>query len=542
MESSDEQIGQQNRWVDRFAVFVLCGLAILALLIVRDYGISNDEEVQHRYGELIVDYYASGFRDTALFNYKNLYLYGGLFDILAVGAAKLLPFDVFVIRHVMSAMTGIAGIAGAWATARLVAGPRAGLIALIALAICGPYFGGMFNHTKDVPFAAAVIWAIYFLLRAARDLPAPRWRDVIGFGLMLGAATGLRAMGLLLVGYAGVLVLMSVPRPFRVADSVAFLPRSALRFAPAIVIGYVIMIAAWPWAWLAPLNPLRAIFSFAHFHYEIRTIVAGEIYRMADVPWWYVPFYLLIKVPLVVYSGVLLAIAASVLAFARDGLSGLHRRHVETAFLVFVAIFPVLCEAIAEGPAFTGMRHFLFILPPLAVIAGIGFDATLNALSPRRWLEAGAAAALLLIFASNVSVLVRLHPYEYMFYNPMVGGLEGAARRYEMDYWVNMMPEAVRVLHDYLGLAAEKSPRIYTVGVCGEKFSFENYADKRLQASPGWLEADFFIAPTQMNCDRLVDGRVVATIRRLGVPIGVVKDRRGLTQKALNQPFDHSLK
>jgi len=542
MESSDEQTGQQNRWVDRFAVFVLCGLAILALLIVRDYGISNDEEVQHRYGELIVDYYASGFRDTALFNYKNLYLYGGLFDILAVGAAKLLPFDVFVIRHVMSAMTGIAGIAGAWATARLVAGPRAGLIALIALAICGPYFGGMFNHTKDVPFAAAVIWAIYFLLRAARDLPAPRWRDVIGFGLMLGAATGLRAMGLLLVGYAGVLVLMSVPRPFRVADSVAFLARSALCFAPAIVIGYVIMIAAWPWAWLAPLNPLRAIFSFAHFHYEIRTIVAGEIYRMADVPWWYVPFYLLIKVPLVVYSGVLLAISALALAFARDGLSGLHRRHVETGFLVFVAIFPVLCEAIAEGPAFTGMRHFLFILPPLAVIAGIGFDATLNALSPRRWLEAGAAAALLLIFASNVSVLVRLHPYEYMFYNPMVGGLEGAARRYEMDYWVNMMPEAVRVLHDYLGLAAEKSPRIYTVGVCGEKFSFENYADKRLQASPGWLEADFFIAPTQMNCDRLVDGRVVATIRRLGVPIGVVKDRRGLTQKALNQPFDHSLK
>ena len=40
-----------------------------------------------------------------------------------------------------------------------------------------------------------------------------------------------------------------------------------------------------------------------------------------------------------------------------------------------------------------------------------------------------------------------------------------------------------------------------------------------------------------MNCDRLVDGRVIATIRRFGVPIGVVKDRRGLTQKALNQPF-----
>jgi hypothetical protein len=538
MESSVARTWQRLGNIDRLAIWLLCGLLVLALLIFRNYGISNDEEVQHRYGELIVNYYASGFRDTALFNYKNLFLYGGLFDIIAVGAAKLLPFDVFLIRHFLSGIIGVAGIAAAWATARLVAGPRAGLIALIALAVCGPYFGGMFNHTKDVPFAAAMIGGIFFLLRAARGLPAPRWLDIVGFGLMLGAATGLRAMGLLLIGYAGLIVLMSVPRPFRFADSAIFLLRSGLRFAPAILIGYLIMIAAWPWASLAPLNPLRAIFSFAHFHYEIRTIVAGEVYRMAEVPWWYVPYYLLIKVPLAVYAGVLCAVAASAWAVSSHGLAHLPRRHVETAFLIFVALFPVLCEAMAEGPAFTGMRHFMFVLPPLAVLAGIGFDAVLKALSPRRWIAASAAGVLALALAWNASVLVRLHPYEYMAYNPLVGGLQGAERRYEMDYWVNMMPEAVQALHDYLGLAKDNSQRVYAVGVCGEKFSFEHYADRRLQASPGWLESDFFIAPTQMNCDRLVDGRVIATIRRSGVLIGVVKDRRGLTQKALNQPFD----
>lgn len=537
MDSAVVDAGSRFRGTDRVSLAILIALAVLAVLLFRDYGISNDEEVQHRYGELIIDYYESGFRDTALFNYKNLYLYGGLFDIVAVGLARLLPFDPFLIRHLLSAMIGVAGMAGVWATARLVGGARAGLIALCAIAVCGPYFGGMFNHTKDVPFAAAVIWAVFFLLRAGRDLPAPRWIDVIGFGLMLGAATGLRAMGLLLIGYAGVLVLMSVPRPLRLREAAAFVVRSALRFAPAVAIGYLIMIAAWPWAWLSPLNPLRAIFSFAHFHYEIRTVVAGEIYRMAEVPWWYVPFYLLIKVPLVIYAGALCALALSIWALARDGISRLARRPVEIAFVAFVATFPVLCEALAEGPAFTGMRHFLFVVPPLAVLAGIGFDSLLTALSPRRWVAAGAAAALTLSLLWNASVLVRLHPYEYMYYNQLVGGLEGAAGRYEMDYWVNMMPEAVSALQDYLGLAKEKSQKVYTVGVCGEKFAFDNYADKRLRAQPGWLEADFFIAPTQMNCDRLVDGRVIAIIKRFGVPIGVVKDRRGLTQKALNQPF-----
>jgi hypothetical protein len=397
----------------------------------------------------------------------------------------------------------------------------------------------MFNHTKDVPFAAVMIGALYFLLRVARDLPAPRSIDVVGFGLMLGAATGLRAMGLLLIGYAGLIVLMSVPRPFRLGDAAVFVSKSALRFAPAALIGYLVMIASWPWASLAPLNPLRAIFSFAHFHYEIRTIVAGEIYPMADVPWWYVPYYLLIKVPLTVYAGVLCAFAALMWMLARHGVSKLPRRQFETAFVAFVAMFPVVSEAIMEGPAFTGMRHFTFVVPPLAVLAGIGFDALLTALSPRRWLSAAAGAALAVALAWNASVLVRLHPYEYMFYNQLVGGLAGAERRYEMDYWVNVMPHAVRALQDYLQLDREKSQRVYTVGVCGEKFSFENYADKRLQATPGWLEADFFLAPTHMNCDRVIDGRVIATIKRFGVPIGVVKDRRGMTQKALNRAFDN---
>ena len=526
---------------DRWSILLFGGLFVLVALIFRDYGISNDEEVQHRYGELIVNYYTSGFHDTALFNYKNLYLYGGLFDIAAVLIAKVLPFDVYLIRHLMAALTGIGGIVAAWATARLIAGPRAGLIAAVSLAICGPYFGGMFNHTKDIPFAAAMMGAVYFLLRASRDLPAPRWRDVIGFGLMLGAATGLRALGLLLIGYAGVLVMMSMPWPSiaagRIKGGIRFGVLSSLRLLPAFILGYLIMIAVWPWAALAPLNPLRAIFSFAHFHYEIRTIVAGEIYAMADAPWWYVPFYIAIKLPVVIFAGILCAFGALIWSARNVQVLDARRRRIETAFVLFVAAFPILCESLTEGPAFTGMRHFLFVAPPLAVLAGIGFDALLSLFAPRRWLRMAVGGALTIAFAWNAVHLIRLHPYEYLFYNPLVGGLEGAARRYEMDYWVNMMPDAVHALHDYLGLPADRSQRVYTVGVCGEKFAFDNYADSRLQSSPGWLEADFFIAPTHMNCDKLVDGKIVATITRLGVPIGVVKDRRGFNQKALGRAF-----
>lgn len=514
---------------DRAALGLLVVLGVAVALTVGQYAISNDEEVQHRYGELIVAYYASGFEDRALFGYRNLYLYGGLFDIVAALLGRLVPVDVFLIRHVMCALAGIAGIAAVWATARLLAGPRAGLIAAVALASAAPWYGAMFNHTKDIPFAAAMMGGAYFLLRAARDLPQPRWRDVFGFGLMLGAACGLRAMGLLLVGYLGLMVLIRLTEMRRegLAALARFAARAGLRFLPGLALGYAIMLASWPWAALDPLNPVRAIFAFAHFHYQIRTIFAGVVYEMADVPRWYVPAYLLIRVPLPVLAGALLA-ALPVFGRPPGYHAGRWRR--EVVLLGFMAAFPVACQAIGNGPAFTGMRHFFFVVPPLAALAGIGFDAALALVAGRGRLAAGLAAAMLAAaFAHEASLVVRLHPYQYLAYNALVGGLKGAERRYSMDYWVAIMPEAVARLGAHLDRDTREPPgRPFTVGVCGERLSFEHEKDARMVWTPDWYEADFFIAPTQMDCDRANNGEVIVRIERLGVLIGVVKDRRGL--------------
>jgi hypothetical protein len=130
---------------------------------------------------------------------------------------------------------------------------------------------------------------------------------------------------------------------------------------------------------------------------------------------------------------------------------------------------------------------------------------------------------------------VRLHPYEYLFFNPLISGLEGASRRFDMDYWTNVMPEAVASLESFLDQreqnATKPLPR-YTVGVCGERRSFEKEARKHPELIwvDEWEEADFFISSTQMDCDRRMAGDTIANIERLGVTIGVVKDRRAIVR------------
>jgi hypothetical protein len=513
-------------------------LIILVLTTFGDYAISNDEEVQQRYGELIVAYYGSSFADQGLFHFRNLYLYGGLFDIVAVGLERILPLDIYAVRHLLSGLTGVGGIVAVWATARAIAGSRAGLLAAGALALCGIWYGAMFNHTKDIPFASAMMGATYFLLLIGRQLPRPRWRLVLAFGVLCGCALGVRVLGLFLVGYAGLLVIAYalIGQGGSWRGALAFVGRSTLALAPSFLIAYAIMVAAWPWAGLAPLNPLRAIFEFDDFNYPIRTLLSGRVYTMGDVPRWYEPTYVLIKLTLPLLIGACLAL---ILATRRQSSGTVVNKlwRTEVALVALTALFPLIGDVLVRGPAFSGMRHVLFTVPPIAVLAGVGLNIALRRLKSLGRLAAAAGLAILLVgFGWDASSLYRLHPDEYLFFNPLVGGLAGASGRYDTDYWVNIMPEAVGDLEHYLD-QTERAPgkprRRYLVVVCGERLPFEKVADSRLVWTKDQKSADFFIAPTQANCDRAIDGRVVATVERLGVPIGVVKELNPKAQPSL---------
>jgi hypothetical protein len=542
------QAGARLARIDQYdlaAALVFATLIALVAFTFNDYGISNDEEVQQRYGELIVRYYASGMTDQAVFHFRNLYLYGGLFDVVAVGLERLLPLDLYAVRHLLSALTGVGGIAAVWATARSIGGPRAGLLAALALSVCGIWYGAMFNHTKDIPFAAAMMTATYLLLRIGRQLPRPNWRLVAVFGIVCGCAVGLRVLGLFTISYAAGAVALRAPAAVKswhkpvgksLREAFVFAARCGLSLAPAFVIAYLIMILAWPWAHLQPLNPLRGFSAFVDFHYPIQTTLFGHVYRMADVPRWYVPTYIGIKLTLWLLIG-----AGAALAFmlrpAVRGTATTRAWRQETMLVAFAALFPLACEVIADGPAFSGLRHFLFTVPPIAVLAGLGLNGVLARLATlHRAAAVAALGAILLGLGWDAATLYRLHPDEYLYFNPLVGGLAGASRRYDTDYWVNIMPEAVGDLEHFLdrteGTAGLARPRHhYMVVVCGERLPFEKEADARLEWTKDVNRGDFFIAPTNMNCDRSLDGRVIATIERLGVVIGVVKDRRDLIRR-----------
>src|SRR3954463_6330734 len=110
-------------------------------------------------------------------------------------------------------------------------------------------------------------------------------------------------------------------------------------------------------------------------------------------------------------------------------------------------ILPIAFLIIQRAAFYDGIRHVLFVIPMLAIVAGAGFGMILPAL--RRY--AGIVAIAAALYGGHVVItLARLHPLEYVAMNAFAGGTPGAYGRFELDYLTVAATEALRRLESRL--------------------------------------------------------------------------------------------
>ena len=519
-----------------FALFVVA--AALVIVTFSDYGVTWDEDVHNWYGIFVLRYYLSFFQDLSSLNWGDLYNYGAAFDLTAAILDHLSPFGTYETRHLLNGLVGVVGIIGVWKLGRALAGPRAGFIAAVFLLLTPNYYGQMFNNPKDVPFAVGMVWAMYYLVRLVPALPRPPASLVLKLGLATGLALGVRVGGLLLFGYLGLLLLLFVlwrGAETRRAGTVIAESWTSLRHVllPTVAIAYPVMLVFWPWAQQAPFtHPLQTLVYFSHEIFPFRTLFAGRYFPATDLPRAYLPTYIALALP----ELILLLLAASPIAAiaiaARRGRALERCRSLQFFILGFAIVFPVAYAVAIKAVLFDGMRHFIFVLPLIAALAAVLADralAVLERAAPRRpALRRYGYGALALYGILHVTVMARLHPDEYVYYNGFIGGVEGAAGLFKLDYWANSYAEAVGALEDHLRAeyGADFMNHDFTVSVCGPPISAAYYFPSNFIFTPNHDEAEFFIAFTKDDCDKSLPGKVIYRVERMGTLLSEVIDRR----------------
>jgi hypothetical protein len=204
-------------------------------------------------------------------------------------------------------------------------------------------------------------------------------------------------------------------------------------------------------------------------------------------------------------------------------------RLLTTGLLVGVVLVPVLSAVVLRATIYDGLRQFLFVVPPMAVLAGVSV-ARLLAQKGMFVAKAAVVGAVLLSTGLTTYDMIDLHPYQYVFFNRLIGGgLETASTRYETDYYGASYREGVRwVIDNYPSANGER------VRVANSSMNF--LTAYYLEASPelrdrfqpvqAWDNPDVFLSTTRWNFQKDKEGTVLHVVSRKGVPLLYVIEPR----------------
>jgi hypothetical protein len=119
-------------------------------------------------------------------------------------------------------------------------------------------------------------------------------------------------------------------------------------------------------------------------------------------------------------------------------------------------IIPILAASTSLIPIYDNFRHLLFILPPIILVAGVGLDSVVEKINSIY----GKVLLVVLLLLPGIIGVMRLHPYEYIYYNEFVGGMNGAVGEYPLDYWCTSHREAM----EYINANAEPDAQVAVWG------------------------------------------------------------------------------
>jgi hypothetical protein len=309
------------------------------------------------------------------------------------------------------------------------------------------------------------------------------------------------AAGLLVAGY------------FLLKKGRKALPILLAYFIIAILVTYL----TWPALWTNPIQSyLGSITLATDFPWEGKVMFGGIDYPVDEVPLGYLPTLLSLQVTL---PALLLFLFGLGVAAYRSYKQTIDLELV--LLLVLWLIAPIIAVLLLRPTIYDNFRQFLFILPPLFVLAGIGLGALYDKLK-RKSLYVLLVALLVL---PGIYWNSKLHPYQYIYYNTLTGGVKGAFRQYEMDYWATSYREATAYLNQVAPPGSEVivwGPEHIAINYARQDLNIREYQKDDLDQSH---PADFAIISTRHNKDLTLfpEAEQVFSVGRQGALFVVVK-------------------
>ena len=373
--------------------------------------------------------------------------------------------------------------------------------------------------TLNILLAAMVLLAIYIFLRAREHF---KLQDYIPIALKDLAASLFSVRLLAASIFLGILISIRMLGPAAGALVAVYFLAIARRRALVPLVAYfsvaaVIAYFSWPYLWQAPFaNFFEAARMMASFPFPLEVLYAGSYYAASELPGSFFPRLLAYQFTLPV-----LALALVGLIFLLFRLLRKQVRSLELGLLLGWFLAPFSLAVIFQPPMYDNFRQFFFIIPPLFLLVAFSLEALFKIIS-HKILQ---PVLLALLLAPGIYWGVQLHPYQYTYYNLLPGGVAGAYRQYETDYWATSFQQAVAYVNEVAPTGATIAvslPAHIAVDYARPDLKIVYYFGSKFDPT---VPADYAIAITRLDFDQQVypEFEVIYEVGRADAVFVVVK-------------------
>jgi len=422
-----------------FALIAIITFIAMPIMAYQTGNSGDEDNYQYPQAVKIFNYYASFGKDTTYKDVQGMESYGMSFDTFTVAIIKLFNIEkVFEARHAMNAIVGWIAILFCGLLAYRIANWRAALITFIFMFFSPQFLGQSFNNPKDIPFAMTYIFTIYFIVRFIQQFPKINFKTTLYVVLGIAMAISVRIGGLLLIAYLFLFlgiyfIYTSRFQSLFSADNISKLKKLVTYSVLISILGYFTGLILWPYALEAPIsNPIKALGFMSNFTASLRQIFEGISIWSDKVPWYYTIKYILITSPIAVLVGSVIYLFL---------IKNKNYQPLLALILLFSFLFPIFYIVWKNSNVYGGWRHALFTYPTLVVAAGLGFNSLIDTFK-NKYLKIAIALVIGILMLNPITHTFRNHPYQYVYFNELAGGVKKAYGKYELDYYFHSLKQA----------------------------------------------------------------------------------------------------
>lgn len=451
---------------------------IIAFLTLKSYGPSWDETIHFRRGQAYLRYYLTGEKD-----YKNLpppilqgtngnpsnvpeprrslyqsdYHNAEYFLKLDVGhpplndelAAslnyifyqKLGIMDDISSHHLFNIISSSILVFAITYFAIIYLGIFPSLIVFLSLVTYPLFFAEAHFNIKDPAetafFSMTILSTVLFIKRKSMG-----W--AISFSIFLALSLGTKF---------NVLFLPFILLPFLYVrrEDLKFKKKLLLALLILPIISLLIFFLSWPYLWFDPINRIINIFSF---YKEIGTGIQfqPESFYLFGFNTYPIQWIIFTTPPLVLLLTLFGILSVWVNKKMRNGV---------TLLWFLWLVVPILRVSMPGTSLYGGIRQIMEFIPALALLTGLGVWQILEWFRSKK-IKLAIKFLILLAFIFPILILFKLHPYQNVYFNFLIGGLQGAQTQ-NFPSWGNSFGSAYKEGIEWINANAPKDSKLALV-------------------------------------------------------------------------------